>query len=155
MAFKINIGNKGKSWRFETDTEYLLGKKIGEVLPGKELKGELEGYDLEITGTSDKAGFPGYKDMDNTTLNKKLLTLGFGMRTSRPRGLRLRKRLRGAIISEDISQINMKITKIGKAELATIFPEQNKMPEPEVKAEEVKKEETKVEEKAVEEKKAE
>lgn len=129
MAFRLNMSDKGKAWRIELECEALLGKKIGEKVHGKEIKEDLEGYELEITGTSDKAGFPGHKDIDSPSLTKRLLTRGFGMKTAEPHGLRLRKTLRGAIISEDTMQINFKITKHGHKKLAELFPEQNKAKE--------------------------
>lgn len=138
MAFKLNIGDKGKAWRVELESEALLGKKIGEKIAGKEIKEDLDGYELEITGTSDKAGFPGHKDIDSPTLTKRLLKRGFGMKTAEPKGLRLRKTLRGGIISEDTIQINMKVIKHGHKKLQEIFPEQNEpkeQPAEKVKAE--------------------
>ena len=126
MAFRLNMSDKGKAWRIELESEHLIGKRIGEKIHGKEIKEDFDGYELEITGTSDKAGFPGHKDIDSSTLTKRLLTRGFGMKTASPHGLRLRKTLRGAIISEDTMQINMKVIKHGHKKLETIFPEQNK-----------------------------
>jgi small subunit ribosomal protein S6e len=126
MAFKLNISDKGKAYRLEIESESLLGKKIGETIEGAEIKPEFEGYSLEITGTSDKAGFPGSRDIDSPTLTKRLLTRGFGMKTASPHGLRLRKTLRGGIISEDIMQINFKVLKHGHKKLSELFPDQNK-----------------------------
>ncbi len=137
MAFRLNISDKGKAWRIELDCEALIGKRIGDKIPGKEIKEDFEGYELEITGTSDKAGFPGHKDIDSPMLTKRLLTRGFGMKTAEPHGLRLRKTLRGAIISEDTMQINIKVIKHGHKKLNELFPEQNK-------AKEEKKEEASV-----------
>jgi len=136
MVFKINLGYKGKSWKFELDSESLIGKKIGDKLQGQELKSELSGCELEITGTSDKAGFAGSSKIDGSNLKRVLLTKGFGLK-SRPRkegkrkkrkmakGFRLKKTLRGNTVGKDTIQINMKVIKPGKA-FEEIFPEQNK-----------------------------
>ncbi|MCX6749098.1 MAG: 30S ribosomal protein S6e [Candidatus Pacearchaeota archaeon] len=144
MVFKINLGHKGKTWKLELDSESLIGKKIGEKLQGQELKPELAGFELEITGTSDKAGFPGKKGLEGANLKKVLLIKGFGLK-SRPRregkrkkrkmplGFRLRKTLRGNTISKDTNQINIKVLKITKP-LEEIFPEQNKPKEQAPKA---------------------
>lgn len=137
MAFKINIGNKGKSWKLESDSESLVGKIIGEKIEGSEISPELAGYDLEITGTSDKAGFPGMKEVEGHTLKGVLLSYGFGMHkkpkglkkkkpNKKPKGLRLRKTVRGNTISRDIVQINLKVLKQGSKKFEEIFPEQNK-----------------------------
>jgi len=136
MPFKLNISEKGKTFKLEVDTEFLIGKKIGDKIEGKEIKPELEGYELEITGTSDKAGFPGMKEVEGTGLKKILLTRGFGLKKiprkegkkkrRTPKGLRLRKTVRGNTISRDIIQINMKIIKQGKKKLEEIFQDQIK-----------------------------
>jgi len=74
-------------------------------------------------------------------LNKVLLTYGKAMKkrpkhegkkklpTPKPKGLRLRKTVRGRVISDAISQINLKIVKEGKKKLSEIFPDQNQGPE--------------------------
>jgi len=151
MPFKINISDKGKTFKLEVDTEFLLGKKIGETIEGKEIKKELEGYELEITGTSDIAGFPGFKNIEGTGLKKILLKKGFGMKKKPrkegkkgskrlPKGLRLKKSVRGNTISRDTIQINTKVIKLGNKKLEEIFPEQIKE-----KVKEEPKQEVKVE----------
>jgi ribosomal protein S6E (S10) len=136
MPFKINISSKEKTFKLEADNESLIGMKIGEKLDGKELKKELEGYELEITGTSDIAGFPGFKEVEGSGLKRVLLTYGKGMHkkprregkkpTSSPKGLRLKKSVRGNTISKSTIQINIKVLKSGSKKLEEIFPEQNK-----------------------------
>jgi len=59
---------------------------------------------------------------------------------NKPKGLRLRKTARGKVISEEISQINLKILKQGNKKLEEVFPEQVKQPEAEASKEEVKQE---------------
>jgi len=133
MAFKINIGKKdGKTFKLESDTEALIGKKIGDIIEGQDLKPELSGYELEITGLSDKAGFPSLKQVEGQGLKRVLLTKGKAMRDKR-KGLRLKKTLRGNTISKDIIQINLKITKEGSKKLEEIFSEQNQ-PKPKEEA---------------------
>ena len=124
--FKFNISEKGKSWKLEADSEEIQGKKIGEKIKGEEIKSELEGYELEITGTSDKAGFPGHKEIEGEGLRRILLTKGKFMRTSHPKGLRLKKTVRANTISKDTIQINLKVIKSGSKKLEELFPEQNK-----------------------------
>ena len=139
MVFKLNISEKsGKTWKLETESEAFLEKKIGDKIDGKEISGELSGYEFEITGASDKAGFPAFKEVEGISLRKLLLTYGKGMKKrpkkegkkkrskNRPKGLRLRKTVRGKVISSEIVQINLKITKQGTKNLGEIFPEQNK-----------------------------
>jgi len=132
MPFKIIIGDKDKAWRIETEAESLVGKSVGEKVDGKEIKAEIEGYELEITGGSDMAGFPVSKDVEGLGLKRVLLTRGWGMKDTRE-GVRLRKTLRGKVISNAVVQINLKVLKHGKKPLAEVFPDQNKPKE--VKAE--------------------
>ena len=108
MAFKINVSHKGKTFKVETSNENLVGYSIGDNIPGKEISNDLEGYELEITGTSDKAGFMGRKEIDGSNLKKILLGYGSGMHkkpkglkkvNKTPKGLRLRKTVRGKEIS--------------------------------------------------------
>ncbi len=132
MSFKLNISEKGKAWKLETESDFLSGKSVGDKFEGKEIKPELEGYELEITGGSDTSGFPLYKDAQGIGLKRVLLSKGWGMHDNRE-GIRKRKTVRGKIISAVVSQINLKVIKSGKRSLAEIFPEQNKAQE--VKAE--------------------
>ena len=150
MPIKLNISEKGKAWKIEVPEETLSGKSIGDKFDGKEIKPELEGYELEITGGSDSAGFPLSKDVEGLGLKGLLLKKGWGMKNS-GEGLRLRKTVRGKIISGTTSQVNINVLKAGKKKLEEVFPEQNK-------GEELKKEgapkEEKVEEKKEEKKEA-
>lgn len=112
MVFKINISNKGKTYKFESDNEDLVGKRIGENFSGKGLNEDLNGYELQITGTSDIAGIPGFKNLEGSTYHRKLLSFGPGMKDKR-KGIRLRKTLRGEEISLKTVQINMVVKKEG------------------------------------------
>jgi small subunit ribosomal protein S6e len=139
MVFKLNISEKGKAWKIEIDSETLVGRKIGDKINGKDVSQDLEGYDFVITGASDIAGFAHKRDVEGSGLRRVLLTKGWGMhkkprkegkkKVSTPKGLRLRKTVRGNQISEKTVQINLKVLSKGKKELEKIFPEQNKKEE--------------------------
>jgi ribosomal protein S6E (S10) len=144
MPFKINIGTKeGKTYKLEIESEELVGKSLGDKMPGKDLSKDFEGYEFEITGTSDKSGFTSMKDVEGIGLKKVLLTYGKSMhkRSKRegkrkrsnptPGGLRLRKTVRGKVISPSITQINLKLIKEGSKKLKEIFPEEKKSENPE------------------------
>jgi len=136
MPFKINIGTKeGKTYKFETESEGLVGKSLGDKFSGKDLSKDFEGYEFEITGTSDKSGFTSMKEVEGIGLKKLLLNYGKAMhkRSKRegkrkrsnptPNGLRLRKTVRGKVISTAITQINLKLIKEGSKKLKEMFPE--------------------------------
>ena len=132
MVFKINVAHKGKTAKFEIDNEDLHDKLIGETIDGKDVSADLAGYELEITGTSDKAGFPGLKQFEGPGLKKALLTIGVGLHkkpkglskkpVETPHGLRLRKTVRGNAISADTVQINTKVVKEGGKKFEELLP---------------------------------
>ncbi|MBI2043858.1 30S ribosomal protein S6e [Candidatus Pacearchaeota archaeon] len=139
MPFKINIAEKtGKTFHLDLESEEIIGKSLHDKVDGKEISGDLSGYQFEIVGASDKAGFPSLKEVDGIALKRVLLGYGTGMKkrsrregkkkrsTMKPNGLRLRKTVRGKVISPDIVQINLKVLKEGSKKLAEIFPDQNK-----------------------------
>ncbi|MFC1710596.1 S6e family ribosomal protein [Nanoarchaeota archaeon] len=134
MPFKINIGTKqGKTYKLETETEALLDKNLGDKISGKDISPDLVGYEFEIAGGSDKSGFMMMKDVSGMGLKKVLLTYGTGMKKrpkregkwnrskNRPKGLKLRKTVRGHTISSAVTQINLKILKEGSKKLEDIY----------------------------------
>ena len=141
MVFKINISEKsGKTYKLESEAEFLIDKELHDKFDGKELSADLEGYELEITGTSDKSGFTAMKEVAGVGRKRILLSYGKGMKrrpkhegknkraTPRPKGLRLRKTVRGRTISPDLVQINMKVSKEGKTPLAKIYGPKEEAP---------------------------
>ena len=130
MTFKINVSHKGKTFKVETENENLVGCSIGDKIDGKEISEELKDYEIEITGTSDKAGFTGMINIDGPDLHKALLGYGKGMHkkpkgekkfNKKPKGLRLKKTVRGKEISLDTVQINTKVLKEGTKKFDTLF----------------------------------
>ena len=124
MPFKLNISEKGKAWKIELTDETLVGKSVGDSVSGADIKPELSGYELLITGGSDTAGFPLSQKVEGIGLKRLLLTYGWGMRENRE-GPRRRKTVRGKTISVSTSQINLNVTKSGSKTLAEVFPDQN------------------------------
>ena len=120
MAFKINISDNGKALKAETDNEDLIGVLIGSTIDGKMISADLEGYELLVTGTSDKAGFPGMPKIKGPTIKRVILKKGMGMRNN-TEGLRLRKTVRGNEISADTVQINLKVVKQGSKKFESLL----------------------------------
>jgi small subunit ribosomal protein S6e len=127
MAFKIVISEPKtrKSYQIEKDLPILIGMKVGDSFDGSVLG--LEGFKLQITGGSDKDGFPIRPDLPGPGRKKVLLSgpPGFNPIT---RGMRKRKYVRGNTISQDIMQINCKIIE-GDGDIATILGIQPKKKE--------------------------
>ena len=138
MTFKINVSEKtGKTYHFESESHEFIGKELHDKIKGEDFSADLSGYEFEITGTTDSAGFTSLESVDGTGLKRVLLSYGKGMHKRarregkkkvsnfKPKGLRLRKTVRGRVISEEISQINLNVLKEGSKKLEEIFPEQN------------------------------
>jgi len=118
--YKINVSHKGKTIKFETDNEELIGVTIEETIDGKLISTDLEGYELLVTGTSDKAGFPGMPDVKGQAIKRVILTRGRGMRDN-TEGLRKRKTVRGNEISADTVQINLSVKKEGSKKFESMI----------------------------------
>lgn len=138
MPFKINVSEKsGKTYHFELESEELNEKELHQTVLGKDLLPDLEGYEFEIAGASDKSGITAHEDVPGIGLKRIILKYGKAMKkrpkregkkkrsNPTPSGLRLRKTVRGRTISPNIIQINLKTLKEGAKKLSEIFPEQN------------------------------
>jgi len=119
MAFKICINEPKtkRSWQIEKELPSLIGLKIGDKFDGAPLG--LTGFTLQITGGSDRDGFPMRPDLTGTARKKALMSKGPGFRP-RVNGLKRRKYIRGNTISTDIAQVNCKIIE-GEGDIQTIL----------------------------------
>ena len=88
----------------------LLGKKIGEEIELGILG--IEGAKAKITGGSDKQGFPMRADLEGAN-RKKIFII-----KNEKEGIKQKVSRRGKVISEETAQVNLKLTKEGKAQLA-------------------------------------
>ncbi len=123
MAFKINVSHKGRTFKMDSDNESFIRMKIGDKINGDMVNADFDGYSLEITGTSDIAGFPGIKGQVGPQLRGVLLTKNdLGMNQTRPHGLRLKKSVRGEEISDKTVQININVLKEGHKKFDEICP---------------------------------
>ncbi len=111
----------GKCYQIEIDgtkSKPFFGMKIGNEFDGS-LVG-LTGFKLQITGGTDKDGFPMRKDLHGMERKRILLSAGPGFRPSE-RGERMKKTIRGATISEDIAQLNAKVLEYGQKGIAEVL----------------------------------
>jgi small subunit ribosomal protein S6e len=108
---KIKIGistSDGKVQNLEVEgdrAQTLLGKRIGDTIEGTSLG--LQGTELEITGGSDKDGFPMRRDIHGGIRSRILLGKSIGFKKA-SKGERRRKLVRGDTITEDVVQVNLK-----------------------------------------------
>lgn len=130
MPFKLVVADPqtGKSYKLEArepDARRLIGMRIGDKFGG-EVAG-LSGYELQITGGTDKDGFPMRSDIAGSGRTSVLLTSGAGF-SSKKSGERRRKMVRGSRISETIVQLNVKITKRGEKPIEELTPAKEAKP---------------------------
>jgi small subunit ribosomal protein S6e len=120
LAFKLVVSEGKSSHQMEVEaalSKKLIGLKIGEEFDASMVG--LEGYQLRITGGSDKNGFPMKRDVDGPRRIRSLLTGGVGFRPTR-KGQRRRKTVRGNTLSDDIVQVNTVVVKKGKKSLTEL-----------------------------------
>ena len=130
FKFVINDPKSGKTFQKAFEDESMLGKKLGEKISGDFLG--LEAYELEIRGATDFAGFPLTRVINGPIRKRALLSKGFSMKKNKTKGVKIRKTVCGNIISRNVVQINLKVTKVGTQALDAIFA---KKEEGEAKAE--------------------
>ena len=145
--FKIVLSDPetGKAQKIELEEAKavpLIGRRIGEIIDGTILG--LSGYKIQITGGTDKDGFPMRPDIHGGVRRRVIVSSGPGFKPKR-KGERRRKMLRGNVITEEIVQINMKIVEKPKTKAKKEKKEEKEKTE--------EKKETPKEEKPQEEKK--
>jgi small subunit ribosomal protein S6e len=147
FQFIISNPTTRKAYKVELDQDKamgLVGKIVGEKFNGDILG--LSGYELQITGGTDKDGFPMHHQVHGPG-RKKIILAYPPCFHPKLKGQRKRKMVRGNTISRDIVQINCKIVKAGTKPIEQLIKIEEKETAPEEKKEEVKKEEKPKEEK--------
>ena len=146
----------GKSYSIELDAgkTKIDGTRVGKTIDAASMG--LPGYEIQITGGSDRDGFPIRADVPGRG-RKKVLLSGGPCYKKKSKGIKKRKTVRGNTITQDIVQINAKIIKKGAKPIDKLLGVEEGAKEEKVEKEEkpAKKEKpTKKEEPAKEEKKA-
>ncbi|MEM3361959.1 MAG: 30S ribosomal protein S6e [Candidatus Anstonellaceae archaeon] len=121
MKLVISDPKTGKSYQLELkkEADYFIGKKIGQQIDGSFIG--LAGYNLEIRGGSDFAGFPMRDDLEGSQRKSLLLSAGPGYRR-KEKGVRKRKTVVGNTISPDIVQVNCVIKSYGPKPIEELIP---------------------------------
>jgi len=108
--FKLVISDtRGKSITQELKdraAQPLLGSKIGDIIDSSVVG--ISGGKMKFTGGSDKSGTPMRPDVHGGVKKYVLLSRGVGMRNIID-GNRLRKLVRGNIVTEEIYQLNCQL----------------------------------------------
>ncbi len=113
----LNDTKNAKSYQREVSGEKaqnLKGKKIGDKVKGDDIG--FAGYEFQITGGSDRTGFPMRWDVDSSKKKRILAVSGVGVKKGR-KGMKVRKTVAGNTVGNETVQINMKVLKEGKEKL--------------------------------------
>ncbi|KXB04696.1 30S ribosomal protein S6, partial [candidate division MSBL1 archaeon SCGC-AAA261O19] len=117
----VSDPESGKAYQIEPDESSvgrLMGLQIGQSFEG-DIVG-LSGYQLLVTGGTDKDGFPMRSDVRGPGRKRIVLSKGPGYKP-REEGMRRRKLLRGRTVSQDIAQLNVKVTERGEKDIQEIL----------------------------------
>ena len=110
----------------------IIDKKIGDEIDGSVISDVFDGYKFKITGGFDKDGFAMKNGILAQQKKKVLLTKGcslFRYRKGYHRsGIRVRRLVRGCIISNDIKNLHLKIIKKGAKPIAGLTEEKDAKP---------------------------
>ena len=85
--------------------EKIDGSKIG-----------IDGYEFQVTGGTDYCGFPMRRDIEGPVRKKIMIIKGVGTRNTE-KGIRIRKTVCGNTVHDKITQISLKVLKVGKTPL--------------------------------------
>lgn len=111
----------------------LLGMRIGDKIAGEVL--DFTGYEFEITGGSDFAGFPMRRDVPGITRKKILDVKSVGVKNKKKyrkkkkkgmrtmKGMRQRVTVAGNTVYDKTAQLNVKVIKHGSESLPFVKKE--------------------------------
>lgn len=121
----MNDKKSGKSHQKALSAEEskkFIGMKINDKFKGELI--DCAGYEFQITGGSDIAGFPMRDDI--FIPRKRILAVkGVGIK-KKDKGVKQRKTVAGNMIDEKTAQINAVVLKDGAKSLAEMFPKTEK-----------------------------
>lgn len=115
-TFQVVVGDpdSGDSYQFDVDGQAanrFIGKELGEEVDGSAVG--LDGYTLKLAGGSDDAGRPMREDIAGSSLTEIMLAeRSTGYHPERD-GERERVTVRGREVTEDVVQINARVSEPG------------------------------------------
>lgn len=120
---KLNIANPatGCQKQIKVDDEHALrafyDKRIATEVPADSLGDEWKGYVLRITGGSDKEGFPMKQGVLSAGRVRLLMKEGTKCYRALRKGERKRKSVRGCIVDQNLSVLNLIVSRKGEHEI--------------------------------------
>ena len=110
----------------------IIDKKIGDEIDGSIISDVFDGYKFKITGGFDKDGFAMKNGILAQGKKKVMLTKGCSLfryrRGFHRSGIRIRRLVRGCIISNDIKNLHLKIIKKGAKPIEGLTEEKDAKP---------------------------
>merc|ERR1719434_673397 len=121
MKLNIAYSETGAQKAIEIDDDKKLlpffDKRVSQEVDGDSLGQEWTGYRFRITGGNDKQGFPMMQGVLTPERVRLLLRKGSKCYRQRRTGEMKRKSVRGCIVSQDLSVLNLVLVKKGPAEI--------------------------------------
>jgi small subunit ribosomal protein S6e len=136
MKFNISCPETGRNKVVELQNEdkmsQLIDLRIGNEFDGEIISDLFEGYVFKITGGFDHDGFAmknGVLTQDKKRLIFRKGVNGFRFHNGWHRaGVKIRKLVRGCIVSADIKILNIKIVKVGKNPIPNLSGKEDAVP---------------------------
>merc|ERR1711869_193640 len=126
LDMKLNLAcpetGAAKAISIDEDKKLLpfFDKRISQEVDGDSLGDEFRGYRFRITGGNDKQGFPMLQGILTPERVRLLLRKGSKCYRQRRTGEMKRKSVRGCIVSQDLSVLNLVIVQNGSSPLPGI-----------------------------------
>merc|ERR1711908_117086 len=121
MKLNMSCSETGMQKCIEIDDDKKLlpffDKRISSEVAGDSLGDEFKGYRAEISGGNDKQGFPMLQGVLTPDRVRLLMRKGSKCYRQRRTGEMKRKSVRGCIVSQDLSVLNLVLVKKGPAEI--------------------------------------
>merc|ERR1712205_129695 len=95
----------------------FFDKRISSEVAGDSLGDEFKGYRFRISGGNDKQGFPMLQGVLTPDRVRLLMRKGSKCYRQRRTGEMKRKSVRGCIVSQDLSVLNLVLVKKGEADI--------------------------------------
>ncbi len=119
MNIVLSDPKTGKAYSIKAENAgAFLNKKTGEEVRLDSVG--LTGYAAKIRGGSDKQGFPMKPTLPGVQRRKVFLTRGTGFNSKR-KGMRKRKSVRGNMVTGEIVQLNLVMTKEGTKKIEELL----------------------------------
>merc|ERR1712022_39624 len=107
-----------------TGMQKCVDKRMAQEVAGDSLGDEFKGYRFRISGGNDKQGFPMLQGVLTPDRVRLLMRKGSKCYRQRRTGEMKRKSVRGCIVSQDLSVLNLVLVKKGEADVPGLTDDQ-------------------------------